>query len=286
MVFIFSILVFLSVSALAGGVAMIIYRQMALRELKGAQAGPGHVHRIKEALKSIEGHILKLNSRFTGAKRYARAEEMLDMLGMSQKISREYFAFIEEISALGTLLLCLLFISDPVISSGFAIAAFFAPYFLLKSRLERKKEEILKEMPDAFDVIAASIEGGLSLNMSMYRYASRSKSAFAGELLTALKKVQLGKSFEESLRSMEQRLAICELTAFVNAFVQAEKMGGNVREIIKNQSEEIRKKRFQYLKKKAHEAPVKLLIPLLLFIFPVIFIVLFGPIVIKLLQGF
>jgi tight adherence protein C len=280
----FVILVFISAAALTGSLAVIIYRQRTLKLLQGV-AAINLINRIKESIVFVREHIIKLNRKFTSAKRYAQAADMLSKLNMADKITVEYFAFIEESAVLITLLLCLLLIGDPLLSVVFAAAAFFAPYFLLKSGVERKKDGILKEMPDAFDIIAANIEGGLSLNMAMNRYVVKSKSGFGAELLTALKKVQLGKSFEAALEEMDERLGIRELTSFINAFVQAEKMGGNIKEIIKNQSEEIRKKRFQYLKKKAHEAPVKLLIPLLLFIFPVIFIVLFGPIVIKLMQG-
>jgi tight adherence protein C len=98
--------------------------------------------------------------------------------------------------------------------------------------------------------------------------------------------MQLGQSSEDAMRDLDRKLEMKEVTSFVNAFLQAEKMGGNVKKIIKDQAEEVRKRRFQHLKKLAHEAPVKLLIPLMIFIFPVIFIVLFGPIIIKLMQGF
>jgi tight adherence protein C len=87
------------------------------------------------------------------------------------------------------------------------------------------------------------------------------------------------------MRKFEEKISLPELTGFIDAVIQADKMGGSIKEIIKAQAAEIRQKRFQYLKKKAHEAPVKLLIPLMLFIFPVIFIILFAPIVIKLIQG-
>ena len=77
-----------------------------------------------------------------------------------------------------------------------------------------------------------------------------------------------------------------EISNFTNVFIQAEKMGGNIKKILKGQAEDLRNKRFQELKRKAYQAPVKLLIPLIIFIFPVIFIVLFGPIVLKLMSGF
>lgn len=156
---------------------------------------------------------------------------------------------------------------------------------ILKEKVKQKNENILKEMPDAIDIISANIEGGISLTNALKRYVERNQNVFSEELKIVLNKINFGKSFSEALKEMDEKLNLSEITGLVNAFIQADKYGGNVKDIIKAQGDEIRAKRFQYLKKKAHEAPVKLLIPLMIFIFPVIFIVLFGPVVIKLMTG-
>jgi tight adherence protein C len=171
-------------------------------------------------------------------------------------------------------------------SVSVAAGGYFVPWLVLKAKVREKEAAILSELPDALDIIAANIEGGLSLNMAVSRYVLRNRNVFSDELLFVIKKMQLGRASEEAFREMDKKLDMKETTSFVNAFLQAEKTGGNVKKIIKEQAEEMRKRRFQYLKKLAHEAPVKLLIPLMIFIFPVIFIVLFGPIIIKLMQGF
>ncbi len=284
MKFLFSVIVFIGVASLCGGIAVIVYRRRTIEVLRGF-AAEKLTGKVKEAASYIKDHLVMLNKKFTGMKRYGEVNNNLSILNLDIRVSKEYFVLIEECSITGVLLICLLLTGDLAISLCFAAASFFAPYYLLKSRVMRKKEAIVRELPDAFDIIGANIEGGLSLSASLRRYAAKAGSDFGAELYAAIKKMELGSGFEDAMRSMDTKLGIRELNSFINAFVQAEKSGGSIKEIIKGHAAEIRNKRFQYLKKKAHEAPVKLLIPLLLFIFPVIFIVLFGPVVIKLLNG-
>ncbi|MFW6211218.1 MAG: type II secretion system F family protein, partial [bacterium] len=174
---------------------------------------------------------------------------------------------------------------DLFFSAAGAAAGFFAPSFRVNSKLKKQNEAVLKELPDAIDIIGANIEGGLSIQKAVERYAARNKGVFSGKLITAVNETGLGKSFSEAMEKLDRMSDIPEVSSFASAFIQAEKMGGNVKQIIKAQSEEIRNKRFLYLKKKAHEAPVKLLFPLMVFIFPVVFMILFTPIIIKLLSG-
>ncbi len=280
----FTLLLFTAGASFAGAFALIIYRQNAMRALQGHKT-PELYNKIKEVFGFLRSYAVKMNLILVKNTRYVNITGLLAKINYEDKISPEYFLFIEQTAVIAVFCLVYTVSGDVLISLGFALFAFFIPELLLRSKVRKKQDDILKEMPDAFDIIGANIEGGLSLNMAMARYSSRSKCPFAGELNTVIKKTQLGKSFSESMRELDEKLSIKELSGFANAFIQADKMGGNLKEIIKGQAAEIRQKRFQYLKKKAHEAPVKLLIPLMLFIFPVIFIVLFAPIVIKLMQG-
>ncbi|MCE5299386.1 MAG: type II secretion system F family protein [Spirochaetia bacterium] len=278
------LLITASVSAFAGGVAIIIHRRSALAQLTGAGKNP-MAGRLAGYARYVMDYLLRINSKFTGAAGYIKIKAMLDSLSPRLDIQPEYFLLLEQACAAAGFIIGRLAVSSPLAGVACGAAAFFVPRGLLYSRVKKQAEDMVRELPDAFDIIGASIEGGLSLNMALARYASSSKSVFAGELQNCLKKTNLGSPFEDAMRSMEQRLRVPEVTYFADVFIQADRLGGNVRDIIKAQADEIRKKRFQYLKKKAHEAPVKMLIPLILFIFPVIFIVLFGPVVIRLLNG-
>ena len=281
----FTLFIFAAVASLSGALSLIIYRQKAMRALSGHRT-PELLKKIWDVFGYLKTYAVKMNSNLVKNRRYSNITGLLNKINSGDKITPEYFLFIEQTAVIAVFCVVYALAGELTVSLGAAVLAFFVPELLLKSKVRQRLDGILKEMPDAFDIIGANIEGGLSLNMAVARYGMRSKCAFAYELNQAIMKTQLGKSFSAAMRELDEKLGVKELSGFVNAFIQADQMGGNVKEIIKGQAAEIRQKRFQYLKKKAHEAPVKLLIPLMLFIFPVIFIVLFAPIVIKLMQGF
>ena len=281
----FTLFLFAATASFAGALALIVYRQKAMKALQGHKT-PELYKKIGEIFGYLKAYIVKMNLNLVKNRRYGNIADLLVKINYEDKISPEYFMFIEQTAVIAALCVTFALCGNILTSFFIGVFAFFIPELILRSKVRKKQDEILREMPDAFDIIAANIEGGLSLNMALGRYSSRVKCSFASELMIVIKKTQLGKSFSEAMLELDEKLCVKELSGFVNAFIQADKMGGNVKEIIKGQSAEIRQKRFQYLKKKAHEAPVKLLIPLMLFIFPVIFIVLFAPIVIKLMQGF
>jgi Flp pilus assembly protein TadB len=279
------ILALTAAASLAGSIAIVVYRQKALRDLKGGKT-LSVTHKALEALMLVKKNIIKANSGLTDNKRYEKIYFNLVKINADDRMDKGSFLFAEQAAAVSLLILGLIAFGDVFISMGLGAAGFFIPWLVLQSKVRKKEDAILRELPDALDIIAANIEGGLSLNQAVSRYAARNRNAFSDELMTVIKKMQMGQSSEEALRGLDNKLAMKDVSSFINAFLQAEKMGGNVKKIIKGQAEEVRKRRFQHLKKLAHEAPVKLLIPLMIFIFPVIFIVLFGPIIIKVMQGF
>jgi tight adherence protein C len=279
-----AVLMTAAAACLAGGLAIIIYRQKALQELGGGGSTFGE--RLRGMGTFAWKEAVKANKVFTGNRRYERVTSKLKKLDLEDRFSRESFLLIEQMAALLFFLTALILSGDALLSLACGAAGFFVPGLVLSAGVRDKEAAVQRELPDALDIIAANIEGGLSLNTALSRYAAGNRNAFSGELLQALRAMQLGKNSEEAMHGMELKLGMPDVTSFVHAYLQAEKTGGNVKKIIKDQAGEVRKRRFQALKKLAHEAPVKLLIPLMIFIFPVIFIVLFGPIVIKMMQGF
>jgi len=242
--------------------------------------------RIKELASYIKSGILKFNSTFIETSRYRRINTILKKLDLDGRYTTASFIYTEEITALCVSAVILGAFGDVLFAVFSGIFAFFIPSIILNSKLRRKNVSIFKELPDALDIICAFIEGGLSVSRAVCRYPEKTKGSFAGEIAIAAKKMRLGKSFQEVMSDLEERFDIPEVSSALGAFIRADKSGGNVREIVRAQADEARKKRFMQMKKKAHEAPVKLLFPLMVFIFPVIFMVLFGPIIIKLMSGF
>ena len=281
---VFCFLVFTAVSCFAGAAGIIMYRQAKIRALGGGRE-TSVFHKAADFGAYIKKAVLGFNKRFAGYKRYRDAAVILRKLDYDAGISAEDVILAEQACVILSFTLFFMFTGSPAFSAAAGITCFFVPVFILKAKARKKEEEILAELPDALDIIGASIEGGLSLNISMQRYTEKNKNMFSGELGIAVNNIRLGKTFDDSLKEMSDKLRVREVEGFVNGFIRAEKLGGNVKQFIRTGAEDMRKKRFQELRKKAHEAPVKLLIPLMIFIFPVIFIVLFGPVVIKLMAG-
>lgn len=260
-------------------------RRRKVYELVG-DTGFTFKRKVKEVMLSIRQTVEKINVKFTRNKRYARIEKMIRQMNLEDEYTRESFMLDEEAAFFAGFVVMYLLMDS--ISFALISAFVFAmmPYMSLKSRVEKKRYKILRTIPNALDIIAAYIEGGMSLPSAVVKYAKKSNNIFAKELKTAVKQMEIGRSFADVMQDMEERLETRDVTTVVNAFIQAEKSGGSIRRIIQSQADEIRKRHFLALKQKAHEAPVKLLIPMILFIFPVIFIILFGPIALKFMHGF
>jgi Flp pilus assembly protein TadB len=281
---VFAALIFVSAAFFVNAWGVISLRQHRINMISGP-LGKNRKSGAALFLSNIKAYILKTNNRFAGAGRYAGIKEKLSRLNMDAKYPAGEFIFLEQVCALVSFAVLYAASMDLFVSFVGGIAGFFAPSFVINAKLKKYRENILRELPDAIDIIGANIEGGLSLQKAVERYARRNNGEFASKLFIVVNETGLGKSFGEAMEKLDRDTDIPEVSSFTTAFIQAEKMGGNVKQIIKAQAEDIRNKRFLHLKKKAHEAPVKLLFPLIIFIFPVIFMLLFAPIIIRLLSG-
>lgn len=274
---------FAAAAAAAAGAAAAIamMRSAGLAAIKGKNKGGG----LTEKMLEFKAKISYFNGKLCPAKYAEEIRRKALKLNLEQSIDAGVFLFYKQVFAIVLFLFAALLVEDALLAFAALAAGFFIPDALLSSKAREREAKILYELPDCLDLTAAGVEGGLSLTAAIAGYTERSRGELAYELSLALKSVKLGRGFSESLEDMEKKLSLKDITAFVNSMSQAEKSGGSVKAIIKAQAEEIRAKRFQAMKKKAHEAPVKLLIPLLIFIFPVVFIVLFGPVILRLIQG-
>lgn len=157
-------------------------------------------------------------------------------------------------------------------------------YLVLKIR--KRRECIVSELPDILDLITVSVEAGLSFDGAIDRVATEARGPLADEFAMTLKELRMGKTRRDALRKMSDRCLVADLTALVGSIIQADELGVAIGKILRIQSEQMREKRKQRAREKSMKAPVKLLFPLLLFIFPSVLIVLIGPALIKLTQMF
>jgi tight adherence protein C len=160
---------------------------------------------------------------------------------------------------------------------GAAALGFFLPVMLLKSRIKRRQDLILKAMPDALDLLTVCVEAGLGFDQAMSKVSEKWENELSLAFERVINEVRLGKLRREALRDMADRMDIPDMTSFVAAIIQADQLGVSMGKVLRIQSDQMRLKRRQRAEKKAHEAPVKMLIPMAFLIFPSIYIVLLGP---------
>ena len=127
------------------------------------------------------------------------------------------------------------------------------------------------------DLLTISVEAGLGFDAALSQVAKNTEGPLAGEFFRVLQEMQIGKTRAEAFRALAERTTVPELRAFVSSLVQADQFGIPIAKVLREQSKELRVKRRQVAEEKAQKVPVKIMVPLVLFIFPVIFIVILGP---------
>ncbi len=167
----------------------------------------------------------------------------------------------------------------------FAAIGFYIPELLLTSRINRRQDGVRKAMPDALDLLTICVEAGRGFDMAMAKVAEKWENELAYSFGRALREIQLGKMRREALRTMAERIGIPEMTSFVAAIIQSELLGVSMSKVLRIQSDQMRIRRRQAAEKRAQEAPIKMLFPMALLIFPSIMLILLAPAAIQLMTS-
>jgi len=164
----------------------------------------------------------------------------------------------------------------------FTVLGFFFPQLWLYGQINRRQKDIRKAMPDALDLLTICVEAGLGFDAAMSKVSEKWDNQLSMAFTRAIREVQLGKLRREALKDMADRIGISEMTSFVAAVIQSEQLGVSMAKVLRIQSEQMRIKRRQRAEEEAHKAPVKMIIPMGVLIFPSILILLLTPAAIKL----
>jgi tight adherence protein C len=154
---------------------------------------------------------------------------------------------------------------------------YFLPSIWLMLRIRRRQDEILKALPDALDLLTISVEAGLGFDAAMAKVAEKWVNELSLAFTRVLVEIQMGTLRRNALRAMADRAEVPELTSFVAAIIQADQLGVSLARVLHIQSEQMRIRRRQRAEELAHQAPIKMMIPLVFLIFPALFVVLLGP---------
>lgn len=238
----------------------------------------------------------EFSTRFTPQKVLEQTNLKMELAGNPVRMDASTFLASRFVVAglFGGFLTLIFAISPPTWALGtrilvivlFVILGFAFPQLWLQSKINSRQTEIRKAMPDALDLLTICVEAGLGFDAAMAKVSEKWENHLSLGFARAIREVQLGKTRREALRVMAERMGIPEMTSFVAAVIQSEMLGVSLAKVLRIQSDQMRLKRRQRAEEAAHQAPIKMLIPMALLIFPSIMIILMVPAVFQIMGVF
>ena len=163
---------------------------------------------------------------------------------------------------------------------------FMLPQMWLSGKITQRQDDIIKGLPDALDLMSICVEAGLGFDQAMAKVNEKWDNELALAFGRVLREITLGKTRRDALRAMDRNIGVADVTSFCSAIIQADQLGVSISRVLKIQSEAMRVKRRQRAQEKAQAAPIKMMIPMVLLIFPCIWLVLMGPAAVQLFIAF
>jgi tight adherence protein C len=235
-----------------------------------------------EQVRALPGWLRALALRLSPSGVSARLQHQLDLAGNPDRWNSDRILATKGLSLVVFALIGMLFgAHHPLLLVVFAIilgaVGFFLPDLLLYNAGLKRQALIRAQLPDAMDMLTVCVEAGLGFDAALAQVARNTTGPLAAELARALQEMQIGKTRTEALRSMADRTTAPELRSFISALVQAGELGISVASVLREQAKEMRLRRRQRAEEQAQKVPVKILFPLLLCLFPALFVVIMGP---------
>jgi tight adherence protein C len=279
--------------ALAAHQAYLLIYQRYLAQLGGegglvaAGAGGGTLGALRG---TVIAFLAVVNERWLPSSWLERIELVSKKAGRPLELKPAEIFALSELGALVSLsagiFLSLLLGLSWASSILFLLLGALYPFIWLRDKVRARHHAITRALPYDLDLLTLSVEAGLDFAAALGKVVEKGrKGPLADELSITLKELKLGKTREEALRNLAGRVDLPTLTSFVQALLQADKMGTPLGKILRILSTQMRVDRTQRAEKLANEAPVKLLFPLIFFIFPTVFLIIFAPIIYQVFLG-
>lgn len=229
--------------------------------------------------------IGELSQRFTPQATLESARLRLEMAGNPMQMNPAFFLMLRFVFAVlfgGILFLILArtggnWLQGLGISLLFLLIGFAFPSLWLSGRIKARQKAVFRAMPDALDLLTISVEAGLGFDAAMSKVHEKWINELALEFGRVIQEIRLGKLRRDALRDMADRLGVAEMSSFVAAVIQSEQLGVSMAKVLRIQSDQMRVRRRQMAEEEAHKAPIKMVFPIALLIFPSIMIILLGP---------
>lgn len=230
--------------------------------------------------------------RFTPTDWIGRAQHKLVLAGWADRMDGNTWAAIRIITVIAAFLLWVV-IQSFLDGFNMKLIAFgllmflgvFGPVARLNGRISDRRKEMERQLPDVIDLLVISVEAGLGFDAALGRVVQNVPGDLSQEFSRTLQETRVGVSRVEALRSLAERTDVEDLNSFVLALIQADQFGVSIARVLRVQAEEMRIRRRQRAQEKAFKAPVKLVFPLVLFIFPALFVVILAPAAISIMDA-
>jgi len=227
----------------------------------------------------------KVSQRFTPQATLQSTRRKLEMAGNPMRMDPSFFLTLRIILAVvfgGLIFIVFLvtgrnWVQGLALTVVFLLLGFMFPDLWLTSRISRRQKAVFRAMPDALDLLTVCVEAGLGFDAAMSKVQEKWDNELALEFGRVIQEIRLGKLRRDALRDMAERIGVAELTSFVAAVIQSEQLGVSLAKVLRIQSDQMRVRRRQMAEEEAHRAPIKMIFPIALLIFPSILIVLLGP---------
>ncbi|GAB3282075.1 hypothetical protein GCM10027449_23750 [Sinomonas notoginsengisoli] len=261
-------------------------RSLIEKNLGLAKAGPKH------STLSIPDALHKLADKVTPVGYAAWLDKKLAGAGRPKSWPLERVIILKPIlAAVGLGFGLLSYLNSPsggslLLMLGMGTFGYFLPDLLVINRATKRRDAIQLALPNMLDQMLISVEAGVGFEAAMTRAAQNSTGPLADEFLRSLQDIQVGRSRSEAYLDLAQRAEVTELTSFLRAIVQADQYGIAIAQVMRAQAHEMRIRRRQRAEEHAMKIPVKILFPLVLLIFPCLFVIILGPAALSIVQAF
>lgn len=299
-----TLLLLLGVGAISGALALVgvqvaaaatgaarVSRRLAHIETTYGQGGTRVADVDGETLPPVLDRLRVLAARLSPSATVASLEHRLDLAGNPARWTAERVMAFKGIGMLALAPVGVLYgLGSALTVAGYALigasVGFFLPDLLVHNAATKRQAVMGKELADVLDMLTVCVEAGLGFDAAVSQVARNTSGPLSVEFSRMLQEMQLGKSRVEALRSLSGRTTVSAVNTFASSLIQASELGIPTARVLHEQAGEIRIKRRQAAEEKAQKVPVKILFPLLLCIFPALFIIIIGPAGIEIYESF
>lgn len=247
----------------------------------------------ERVLRPLLRRLYGLGRALTPARSIAQVQQNLIIAGLPGGLTVTDFLGLRFLAgaAVGVFLFTMTIGQQPghiaaAITLGGFIVGLYLPNMWLKGKVQARQKAIARALPDMLDMMSICVDAGLGFEAAIQKVAYQSNNELALEMRRVISEIRVGVSRADALRHLAERTQVADVAGFVAVLVQADKLGVAIRNVLATQSVQMRVQRRQRAEEEAGKAPIKMLIPLVLFVFPALFAVLLGPAIPRLMSAF